>query len=73
MNNSFTIYAGTVTLGPFTLEDKPALAALSRQPEITDMLPDWKMTEKQLNEFLQFIVSSYERFDRQDVRIMLAD
>ncbi|GGH70635.1 hypothetical protein GCM10008014_55270 [Paenibacillus silvae] len=72
MNNGFTINAGTVTLRPFTLEDKPALAALTRQPEITDLLPDWKMTEQQLSEFLQFVVGSYERFGPQDVRIMLA-
>ncbi|WP_426333745.1 GNAT family N-acetyltransferase [Paenibacillus silvae] len=72
MNNGFTINAGTVTLRPFILEDKPALAALTRQPEITDLLPDWKMTEQQLSEFLQFVVGSYERFDPQDVRIMLA-
>lgn len=61
-----------LSLRPFTLQDQEDLAALTRQPEITDLLPDWKMTEEQLSDFLQFVVSSYEQFDPQDVRIMLA-
>ncbi|WP_434748826.1 GNAT family N-acetyltransferase [Paenibacillus amylolyticus] len=72
MNHGFTIVADAVMLRPFTLQDQAALTALTHQPEITDLLPDWKMTEEQLSEFLQFVVGSYERFDPQDVRIMLA-
>ncbi|MBY0202637.1 GNAT family N-acetyltransferase [Paenibacillus cucumis (ex Kampfer et al. 2016)] len=72
MNHGFTIVANSVMLRPFTLQDQAALATLTHQPEITDLLPDWKMTEEQLSEFLQFVVGSYEQFDPQDVRIMLA-
>ncbi|SCY83009.1 Protein N-acetyltransferase, RimJ/RimL family [Paenibacillus polysaccharolyticus] len=72
MNHRFTIVANSVMLRPFTLQDQAALATLTHQPEITDLLPDWKMTEEQLSEFLQFVVGSYEQFDPQDVRIMLA-
>jgi RimJ/RimL family protein N-acetyltransferase/N-acetylglutamate synthase-like GNAT family acetyltransferase len=72
MNHQFRLHANAVMLRPFTLQDQEDLAALTRQPEITDLLPDWKMTEEQLSDFLQFVVSSYEQFDPQDVRIMLA-
>lgn len=72
MNHGFTIVANSVMLRPFTSQDQAALAALTHQPEITDMLPDWKMSEEQLSEFLQFVVGSYEQFNPQDVRIMLA-
>lgn len=72
MNHGFTIVANSVMLRPFTLQDRAVLTTLTHQPEITDLLPDWKMTEEQLSEFLQFVVGSYEQFDPQDVRIMLA-
>ncbi|MBR2565268.1 MAG: GNAT family N-acetyltransferase [Paenibacillus sp.] len=72
MNHEFTLYSSSILLRPFTLQDQAALAALTHQPEITDLLPDWKMTGEQLNDFLQFVIGSYAGFDPQDVRIMLA-
>ena len=72
MNHGFSIVAGAVMLRPFTLQDQATLAVLTQQPEITDLLPDWRMTEEQLSEFLRFVVGSYERFDPQDVRMLLA-
>lgn len=39
---------------------------------MTDLLPDWRMTEEQLTDFLSFIIASYEKFDPEDVRILLA-
>jgi RimJ/RimL family protein N-acetyltransferase/GNAT superfamily N-acetyltransferase len=72
MNHGFSIVASAVMLRPFTLQDQVTLAVLTQQPEITDMLPDWKMTEEQLSEFLRFVVGSYEQFDPQDVRMLLA-
>ncbi|MCM3134295.1 GNAT family N-acetyltransferase [Paenibacillus polysaccharolyticus] len=72
MNHGFSIVANSVMLRPFNLQDQATLAALTQQPEITDLLPDWQMTEEQLSEFLQFVVGNYEQFDPQDVRVMLA-
>lgn len=72
MKSQLFIHSNSITLRPFTMEDQAAVHALIQQPEITDILPDWKMTEGQLREFLQFVVSSYEQFNPEDVRILLA-
>jgi len=72
MKSQLFIHSSSITLRPFTLEDQAAVHALIQQPEITDILPDWKMTEDQLGEFLQFVVSSYEQFNPEDVCILLA-
>lgn len=72
MTLSFTIELDSIRLRPFAAEDDEALYALTRQTEITDMLPDWRMTEAQLADFLQFVIGSYAKFDPQDVRILLA-
>ncbi|WP_458464072.1 GNAT family N-acetyltransferase [Paenibacillus sp.] len=72
MKSQLFIHSNSVTLRPFTMEDQVTVHALIQQPEITDMLPDWKMTEEQLREFLQFVVGSYEQFNPEDVRILLA-
>ncbi|WP_440114581.1 GNAT family N-acetyltransferase [Paenibacillus sp. QZ-Y1] len=72
MKSQFIIHSNSITLRPFTLKDHAAVYAITRQPEITDILPDWKMTEEQLHDFLQFVVGSYEQFNPVDVRILLA-
>ncbi|MEK3918186.1 GNAT family N-acetyltransferase [Paenibacillus sp. FSL K6-2393] len=72
MKSQLFIHSNSITLRPFTLEDQAVVYALTQQPEITDILPDWKMTEEQLREFLQFVVGSYEQFNPEDVRILLA-
>ncbi|MEK0313360.1 GNAT family N-acetyltransferase [Cohnella sp. 56] len=72
MTLSFTMEMDSVRLRPFAAEDDEALYALTRQTEITDLLPDWRMTEAQLADFLQFVIGSYAKFDPQDVRILLA-
>jgi len=72
MKSQLFIHSNSVTLRPFKLEDQAAVYALTQQPEITDVLPDWKMTEEQLREFLQFVVGSYEQFNPEDIRILLA-
>lgn len=61
-----------LTIRPFTKNDAIALYTLTKQPEITDSLPDWKMTERQIDGFLDSVITSYDAFDPEDVRIMLA-
>lgn len=56
----------------FTINDYDALYNLTRQREITDLLPDWNMTKEQLSQFLRFVVSSYETFHPENVRVLLA-
>lgn len=72
MRLSFTLDADSVRLREFTLSDYDELYALTRQTEITDILPDWNMTEAQLKDFLKFVIGSYDKFDPADVRILLA-
>jgi len=72
MKSQLIIHSQNITLRPFSLEDQAALRAFTQQPEITDILPDWKMTEEQLRDFLQFVIGSYDQFNPADVRIMLA-
>lgn len=73
MSQQFIIDASdSIRLRNFTREDYSALYALTRQTEITDLLPDWNMTEEQLDSFLGFVISSYDRFDPEDVRVLLA-
>lgn len=57
---------------PFAWEDRDALYQLSCQPEITDVLPEWRMNPEQLDGFLRYVLSSYERADPDDVRYLLA-
>ncbi|WP_256757505.1 GNAT family N-acetyltransferase [Cohnella sp. WQ 127256] len=72
MSRSHRFDTNELTLRPFTKEDASALFELTRQTEITDILPDWNMTEQQLDDFLDFVISSYETFNPGDVRILLA-
>ncbi|SDS84691.1 Protein N-acetyltransferase, RimJ/RimL family [Paenibacillaceae bacterium GAS479] len=72
MSNQFIIETNTIRLRAFSKIDYHGLYGLTRQSEITDMLPDWNMTEEQLEGFLEFVIASYESFDSKDVRILLA-
>ncbi|SFB56435.1 Protein N-acetyltransferase, RimJ/RimL family [Cohnella sp. OV330] len=72
MTLSFTIETDSIRLRAFAPQDLDALRALTMQTEITDLLPDWAMTEAQLADFLSFVIGSYGRFDPADVRILLA-
>jgi len=72
MQQFLTIESESITLRPFTRNDFQALYALTRQREITDILPDWNMTEEQLTGFLGFVIASYDNFSPEDVRILLA-
>jgi ribosomal-protein-alanine N-acetyltransferase len=56
----------------FTYEDFSELNLLINQKEITTILPDWAMTEEELKGFLEFVIGSYETFNPDDVRILLA-
>lgn len=51
-SNLFTIECEDIVLREFRLEDLDELYALTLQPEITDILPDWKATKEQRKEFL---------------------
>lgn len=72
MKNSMVIETASLQLRPFAREDSKALYELTRQSEITDILPDWKMSSEQLDDFLDFVISSYDSFNPDDVRILLA-
>jgi RimJ/RimL family protein N-acetyltransferase len=72
MSHSFTIELEFVRLRTFAEQDLQELYNLTRQAEITDLLPDWNMTEEQLEGFLGFVIASYDTFDPSDVRILLA-
>ncbi|WP_161601568.1 GNAT family N-acetyltransferase [Paenibacillus luteus] len=72
MSHSLTIETEAITLRPFAIQDFDELYQLTRQPEITDILPDWDMTKEQLNDFMSFVIGSYEQFNPADVRILLA-
>lgn len=72
MKSQLIIQSQNITLRPFSLEDQAVLRMFTQQPEITDILPDWKMNEEQLRDFLHFVVGSYDQFNPADVRIMLA-
>ncbi|GKX66475.1 GNAT family N-acetyltransferase [Inconstantimicrobium mannanitabidum] len=52
LSNLFTIGCEDIVLREFRLEDLDELYALTLQPEITDILPDWKATKEQRKEFL---------------------
>lgn len=56
----------------FVMEDFDALYELIQQTEITDILPDWNMSEEQLHGFMRFVISSYEKLSPMDVRFLLA-
>lgn len=56
----------------FTYEDYNELNLLVKQKEITDILQDWAMTEEQLKDYLAYVIGSYETFNPEDVRILLA-
>lgn len=72
MRNSMVIETASLRLRPFTREDSNSLYKLTCQREITDILPDWKMSPEQLDDFLDFVISSYDSFNPDDVRILLA-
>lgn len=48
----FTIECQDVVLREFQLENLDELYSLTLQPEITDILPDWKATKEQRKEWL---------------------
>jgi len=48
----FTIECKDIVLREFQLDDLDELYELTLQPEITDILPDWKATKEQLKEWL---------------------
>ncbi|WP_028451649.1 GNAT family N-acetyltransferase [Chitinilyticum aquatile] len=54
-----------LTLRRFTSDDFDALFALTRQPEITDILPDWAMSTEQLQGYLHWWQENYPKFDPQ--------
>jgi len=56
----------------FVMQDFDALYELTRQSEITDILPDWNMSEEQLHDFMRFVTASYEKLSANDVRFLLA-
>lgn len=68
MRNSMVIETASLRLRPFTREDSNSLYKLTCQREI----PDWKMSPEQLDDFLDFVISSYDSFNPDDVRILLA-
>ncbi|UHA74665.1 GNAT family N-acetyltransferase [Paenibacillus sp. 481] len=70
--HTFTIDTDSIRLRTFSTADYEELHQLTRQSEITDILPDWNMTEEQLEQFLSFVVGSYEKFDPHNVQILLA-
>jgi [ribosomal protein S5]-alanine N-acetyltransferase len=72
MRESITFETNSLLLREFKHNDYEALFTLTRQPEITDIVPDWKMTEEQMNSFLKFVISSYEQFNPDDGRVLLA-
>ncbi|XEC93822.1 GNAT family N-acetyltransferase [Paenibacillus tarimensis] len=72
MRESIRFETASLRLREFALEDYNALYALTTQQEITDILPDWNMTEVQLKRFLAFVIDSYDKFQPDDVRILLA-
>lgn len=51
-SNLFAIECEDIVLREFRLEDLDELYALTLQPEITDILPDWKATKEQRKYFL---------------------
>ncbi|MCS7463322.1 GNAT family N-acetyltransferase [Paenibacillus doosanensis] len=72
LNQPLGFATESLKLRMFTEDDYDKLFALTRQTEITDLLPDWKMTEEQLQRFLKFVIRSYNTFQASDVRILLA-
>lgn len=49
----------------FTPDDFAALYALTRQAQITDILPDWAMTAEQLHGYLAWWQGNYSAFNPQ--------
>lgn len=62
----------SLRLREFTRTDIPALYSLTRQTEITDILPDWNMSEEEIRGFLDFVISSYDTYNPDNVRVLLA-
>jgi Acetyltransferases, including N-acetylases of ribosomal proteins len=52
LKSIFTINCEDIVLKEFQLEDLDELYSLTLQPEITDILPDWKATKEQRKEWL---------------------
>lgn len=72
MENLMEFETASLIVRRFTYEDFSELNLLINQKEITNILPDWAMTEEQLRSFLEFVIGSYKRFNKDDVRIILA-
>lgn len=72
MRQQFGFETESLILHEFTREDANALYNLTRQKKITDILPDWDMSEEQIEGFLEFVISSYGCYNPDDVRILLA-
>lgn len=72
MMKKIEIVTEALRIRQFTPGDRDGLYELTCQSEITDYLPDWKMTLQQLNEFLEYVISSYASFNPEDVRYLLA-
>ena len=61
-----------LVLRSFSALDFAALRALTRQPEITDILPDWAMSDKELVAYLAAWESLYLRFNPQNPEWLFA-
>lgn len=72
MDRPLGFNTASLVLREFTFEDYEELYGLTRQREITDILPDWDMTREQLMGFLRFVIGSYAKFNAKDVRVLLA-
>lgn len=72
MREPIKLHTQSLLIREFTLDDVHPLYSLTRQPEITDILPEWKMSIEQIQDFLNFVIGNYAGFDPADVRILLA-
>lgn len=61
----------SLRLREFTRADIPDLYSLTRQTD-TEILPDWNMSEEEIRGFLEFVISSYDIYNPDNVRILLA-
>ncbi|MCP4753015.1 MAG: GNAT family N-acetyltransferase [Proteobacteria bacterium] len=73
MRNEIKIETHRLILREFRAGDLDALYALTCQREITDILPDWKMSREHIrNRWLPWIITQYDHFDPNNVRFILA-
>jgi RimJ/RimL family protein N-acetyltransferase len=67
------LHSSRLVLRRFKLSDFDALFALTRQTEITDILPDWAMTQEQIRSLLDYWVGQgYPDFDPQSAAMLYA-